>query len=152
MQAKHQDYKENFLNYYFVGDKLKSASVSEVPDEHFDNACTITEAISYVQKLGCLGRSQHIIHSEYHRCVLAVLKMAVKEYGEIFDVVYRGCSGTLPLNKHLILFATTDRAVAEFYGEVKEFRNIKGLRCFSSLKSVVTNNYFYDDEEIIFFP
>lgn len=152
MQTKLENYRNNFLNYYLEGNKLEYASVSEVPDEYFDNACTISEAISYVQQLGCQRRSQHIIHSEYHRCVLAVLRMAVERYGEYFDVVYRGCSGNLPLNQHLILFGTTDRAVAENYGEVKEFTKVKGLRFISHRKSVVTNNYDYDDVEIIFFP
>ncbi len=102
-QAIAKNYKDNFLNYYLVGDTLKSASVSEIPDEYFENACTIQEAVRFVQQLGCQGRSQHVIHSEYHRCVLAVLRMAVEEYGEFFPAVLRGCSGSLPLEQHLIL-------------------------------------------------
>jgi hypothetical protein len=151
-QAITQDYKDNFTNYYLAGNTLKSGSVNEIPDEYFEDACTIQEAVRFVQQLGCQGRSQHVVRSKYHQCVLAVLQMAVEKYGEIFPVVLRGCFGNLPLKQHLILFGTTDRTVAEFYGEVQEFKFVKGLKVKSLVKSVVTDEYDYDDEEIIFFP
>lgn len=147
-----RNYKDDFTNYYLVGGVLKSGSINEIPDEYFEDACTIGEAVRFVQQLGCQGRSQHVVHSEYHHCVLAVLQSAVDKYGEEFSVIYRGCSGSLPLDKHLVLFGSTDLSVAGFYGEVKQFKNIKGLRVSSLAKSVVTDDYGYDDEEIIFFP
>lgn len=146
-------YQED-INYYFfkkdgqlVGDSLENLS-----DEDFDRSLKISEAVGYVQKLGCLGKSQHIIHNDEHRTALAVLRMAVEKYGEVFPVVLRGCSGSLPLEQHLILFGTTDREVAEFYGEVREFQNIKGLRTYSLMKSVKSDDLKEIDEEIIFFP
>lgn len=151
-KAIAQEYRNNFTNYYLAANTLKSGTVSEIPDEHFENACTVSEAVSFVQQLGCQGRSQHVIHSAYHRCALAVLRMAVDKYGEEFPVVYRGCSGSLPIEQHLILFGTTDRAVAECYGKVQEFRNVVGLKYQSLAKSVVTGGYDYSDKEIIFSP
>lgn len=93
-------YQED-LNYYFlkdgqlVGDKLQNIS-----DEDFENALRISDAVGYVQKLGCIGATQHIIHNEEHSMALAVLRMAVEKYGEVFLVVLRGCSGSLPLDQH----------------------------------------------------
>lgn len=144
-------YQED-LNYYFfkdgqlVGDKLQNIS-----DEVLENAFKINEAVWFVQKLGCIGKSQHIIHNEEHRTALAILRMAVEKYGEVFPVVLRGCSGSLPLDQHLILFGTTDPDVAAFYGEVREFCNIRGLRTNSFQQSVKTDDLREMDEEIIFF-
>jgi hypothetical protein len=56
----------------------------------------------------------------------------------------------------LILFGTTDREVAKFYakdGKIKVYRNIKGLKTMSTVKSVKTDDWAdQGDEEIIFFP
>lgn len=144
-------YLEDVTYYYLVDDQLKGSTASKVPDEYFDDCCKISEAVRFVQQLGCQGRSQHIIHSEFHRTALAVLRMAVEKYGENFPCVLRGCSGNLPVQNHLILFGTLDKNVAEFYGKIQEFKNIRGLRVNSQAKSVVTDDYSAIDEEIIFF-
>lgn len=144
-------YLEDITYYYLTDGQLKGTTALEVPDEYFDDCCTASEAVRFVQQLGCQGRSQHIIHSKFHRCALAVLRMAVERYGEVFPRVLRGCSGNLPIEKHLILFGSLDRRVAEFYGEVQEFKNIRGLRVNSQAKSVLTDDYTVSDEEIIFF-
>ena len=125
---------------------------SAVPDEFWDDACTIAEAISFVQRLGCSGQSQHKIKSAYHATCLAVLQMAVQEYGEIFPVLLRGARSARPDAEHKILFGTTNPAVAEFYGDIREYRNVRGLRTKSLVLSVVTADYSQADEEIIFFP
>jgi hypothetical protein len=129
-----------------------AASPSGVPDEVWDDACTIYEAISFVQRLGCSGRSQHQIKSKYHETCLAVLRMAVQEYGEVFPVLLRGTRSSRPDSEHRILFGTTNPAVASFYGEIREYRNVCGLRTKSLVLSVVSGDYSQADEEIIFFP
>lgn len=145
------DRLNDFTNYWLEGETLVGAPSSQVPHDKLDDACTIAEAISFVQRLGCAGRSQHIVKNEYHKNCLAVLKMAVEKYGETFPVLLRGTRSNRPDAEHKILFGTTDRNVAEFYGDVKEYRNIKGLRTKSLVLSVVTDSYAQSDEEIIFF-
>ena len=143
------------ITYYFLSstNELKGDSLQNLSDDDdFDRSMKISEAVGYVQKLGCLGKSQHIVHNEEHRTALAFLRMAVEKYGEVFPVVLRGCSGSLPLDQHLILFGTTDPDIAAFYGEVKEFHNIKGLRTSSFMQSVKSDDLTEMDEEIIFFP
>lgn len=145
------DFANDFTNYWLEGECLKGAPASQVPDECFDDACKISEAVGFVQKLGCAGRSQHVVSSEYHRCCLAVLRMAVEKYGETFPVLLRGTRSSRPDAEHQILFGTTDKTVAEFYGQVREYRNIKGLRTRSVALSVATDDYSQCDEEVIFF-
>jgi nucleoside diphosphate kinase len=129
-----------------------AASPSGVPDEVWDDACTIYEAISFVQHLGCAGRSQHQIKTKYHETCLAVLRMAVQEYGEVFPVLLRGTRSARPDSEHRILFGTTNPDVASFYGEIRQYYNVRGLRTSSLVLSVVTDDYSQADEEIIFFP
>lgn len=145
---------QNDFTYYFFDDNsnLVGLPSKEVPDKYFEDACTIQHAVSYVQKLGCCGMSQHVIRSTYHKTVLAVLKMAVDEYGEVFPTLYRGVrNDNYSDSDHLILFGSTDFSVAENYGKVVEYSNIKGLRTTSWAKSVVTDSYEESDEEVIFF-
>lgn len=148
MPAHIQDTRQ----YWLEGGSLMSATkASEVPGHAWNDACTIFEAISFVQRLGCSGRSQHIVKDGYHATCLAVLKMAVERYGQDFPVLLRGTRSARPDSEHKILFGTTDRAVAEFYGTVREYRNIRGLRTSSMVLSVVSDDYSRTDEEIIFF-
>jgi hypothetical protein len=84
---------------------------------------------------------------------LDVLRIAVKKYGQRFDLIYRGVRSNRPDCEYKIMFGSTDIKVASFYGTIKEYRNIFGLRTTSTIaKSVVTNDYDKIDEEIIFFP
>ena len=148
--ARHlQDTRQFWLK---DGNLQWAESPDGVPDDVWDDACTVYEAISFVQRLGCSGRSQHQIKSAYHETCLAVLKMAVQEYGETFPVLLRGTRSSRPDSEYRIKFGTTNPAVAEFYGEIREYRNIKGLRTKSLVLSVVTDDYSQADEEIIFFP
>lgn len=142
--------------FYFDGDNLKTAqSVSEVPEE-VEDWVSIGEAVSYVQHLGCAGFSQHRIKSDYHKLCLAVLRLSVEKFGEVFPEVLRGVRSNRPEQESLILFGTTDREVANFYakdGNIKVYKNIKGLRTNSTMKSVKTDDWAdQGDEEIIFFP
>jgi hypothetical protein len=147
--AQHRDTRQ----FWLEDDALQWAkSPDGVPDEVWDDACTIYEAITFVQRLGCGRASQHQIKSAYHETCLAVLRMAVREYGENFPVLLRGVRSARPDSEHRILFGTTNPDVASFYGEIREYRNIKGLRTRSLLLSVVTDDYSQQDEEIIFFP
>ena len=145
-------YREDFRQFWMEGDQLMSANkASQVPDEVFDDACTISEAVSFVQRLGCVGRSQHVVKSAYHATVLAVLRFAVQQYGEDFPELLRGTRSDRPAAEHKILFGTTDYAVAEQYGTVRTYRNVRGLRTTSLVLSVVSDDYAQQDEEIIFF-
>jgi hypothetical protein len=147
--AQHRDTRQ----FWLEDDALQWAkSPDGVPDEVWDTAATIYEAITFVQRLGCGSASQHLIKSKYHETCLAVLRMAVREYGEVFPVLLRGTRSSRPDSEHRILFGTTNPDVASFYGEIREYRNIKGLRTRSLLLSVVTDDYSQQDEEIIFFP
>jgi glycine cleavage system pyridoxal-binding protein P len=151
--ATAKTYRDDFRQFWLEGDVLQSApSAAAVPDEAFDDACTIGEAVSFVQRLGCAGRSQHIIKDNYHATALAVLRMAVEQYGEDFPELLRGTRSNRSDSDHKILFGTTDRAVAEQYGIVRAYRNVRGLRTSSLVLSVVTDDYGQQDEEIIFFP
>ena len=137
--------------FYFKNNQLKTVNAcSEVPED--EDFAKIDDAVSYVQHLGCAGFSQHKIKSEYHRLCLEVLKWAVENIGETFPEILRGSRSDRPDKDYLILFGTTDRSVAEFYGKVRVYRNIKGLKTASTAKSVKTGDWTYADEEIIFFP
>jgi hypothetical protein len=141
--------------FYFDGEILKVVQeVSEVPEE-VEDWTSLGDAIGYVQHLGCAGFSQHKIKSEYHHLCLEVLRWAVENIGETFPEVLRGVRGNRPEQDHLILFGTTDREIAKFYakdGNIKVYKNVKGLRTVSTMKSVKTGNWAdQGDEEIIFF-
>lgn len=151
--ATAQAYRDDFRQFWLEDGVLQSAaSASQVPDHAWDSACTISEAVSFVQRIGCAGRSQHVVKGSYHESVLAVLKMAVEQYGEDFPELLRGIRSERPDAEHKILFGTTDRAVAEQYGTIRTYRNVRGLRTSSLVLSVVTDDYAQQDEEIIFFP
>jgi hypothetical protein len=140
------------VRFYFNCDRLNQCStLSEVPEE-VEDWCSVAEAISYVQSLGCQGRSQHKIQSEYHKLVLAVLRWAVENEGEMFPEVLRGVRSDRPDENSLILFGTRDAEVAQFYARnnIKTYKNIKGLLTYSTKESV--KGGFEMDEEIIFFP
>ncbi|NCJ06676.1 hypothetical protein GS597_09185 [Synechococcales cyanobacterium C] len=146
-------YKNDFRQFWMESGVLQSAdTASQVPDEVWDKACTISEAVSFVQRLGCAGRSQHVVGSDYHETVLAVLRFAVECYGEEFPELLRGARSERPDAECKILFGSTDRAVAEQYGPVRSYRNVRGLRTASLVLSVVMGDYSQADEEIIFFP
>lgn len=146
-------YRDDFTYYWLDldGQLQSAAKPSLVPDEYFNNCCQVTEAIRYVQKLGCTGKSQHTVNTEYHRCALEVLKLAVQKYGEEFETVLRGVRDNRPDTDHKILFGTTNPEVARFYGEIRKYKNIRGLLTYSISLSVTDDEYSCD-EEIIFFP
>lgn len=146
-------YTNDFTYYYFdsEGNLQTAPSAMSVPEE-VEDFCKIHDAIGYVQKLGCAGMSQHSIRNDYHKLCLSVLKIAVEKYGETFPVLLRGVRSDRPDSDHMILFGTTDRAIAEFYGKVGEYRHVKGLKTRSVAESVVTGEVDQMDEEIIFFP
>lgn len=151
--AAAANYRNDFRQFWLESGVLQSAAnAAGVPDECFEDACTISEAVSFVQRLGCAGRSQHIVKDGYHATVLAVLKMAVEQYGEDFPELLRGTRSDRSDADHKILFGTTDRAVAEQYGTIRNYRNARGLRTTSLVLSVVSDDYSQQDEEIIFFP
>jgi hypothetical protein len=143
--------------FYLDDDEvLKVAqAVSEVPED-VEDWTSVGDAVSYVQHLGCAGFSQHKIKSDYHKLCLAVLRWAVENIGEAFPTVLRGVRSQRSDKDSLILFGTTDREVAKFYakdGKIKVYRNIKGLKTMSTVKSVKTDDWAdQGDEEIIFFP
>lgn len=142
--------------FYLDGEVLKvTHAVSEVPEEIEDWA-SVGEAVSYVQHLGCAGFSQHKIKSDYHKLCLAVLKWAVENIGEVFPEVLRGVRSQRSEQESLILFGTTDKEVAKFYakdGNIKAYKNVKGLKTMSTMKSVKNDDWAdQGDEEIIFFP
>jgi len=149
------------MYYYYKesGEIATAPSAMSIPEE-IEVFAKLSDAVRFVQKLGCVGTSQHIIKEgekgEFHRLCLEVLKRNVREIGEVFSLVLRGVRpSSYPDAEHKILFGSTDRKVAEFYGEIREYRNIKGLKVFSLMRSV---NYEENgdesemDEEIIFFP
>lgn len=145
-------WRDDFTNYYFEGDRLVGLPASQVPDNKFYDACTISDAVRFLQHLGCIGRCIHTPTSEYHRACIATLKRATDIYGETFQLLFRGVRSDRPDSEYKILYGTTHRDIASFYGKILEYRQVKGLRTRTLAKSVVTNDYSQDDEEIIFFP
>lgn len=126
---------------------------SQVPDE-IEDFCKLDDAIALVQKLGCCGICQHQIKDEYHQLCLTVLAKAVDNIGETFPLVLRGVRSKRPDSDYKILFGTRDQQVAAFYGEtIKEYHNVRGVRVkCSRAKSVKTDDWDEQDDEIIFFP
>lgn len=148
--ASQSQYINDFTRYFFKKGILESApSVSGVPEE-VENFVSIAEAISTLQMYGCWGKSIQSAKEEMHCLCLDVLRLAVEKYGEVIPIVYRGCNGSLPLSDHKILYGSTNKKVAQFYGEVSEFKAVKGLRTYSTKESVISCKAM--DEEIIFFP
>lgn len=82
---------------------------------------------------------------------IAALRWAVSNHGEYFPMLYRGVRSSRPDSEYSILFATPDKEVAKFYGDVREYKNIKGIKFNSLLKSVVTEDYDHIDVEVVFF-
>ena len=151
MNYRELAYANDFTRYYYdQDDALKtSPNVSGIPEE-IENYFSILEAIRYLQKLGCWGKS---LHSEDPEVSLArqVLKIAVEKYGEVVEV-FRGHHGEF-CGECKILYGATDRNVAAFYGPIIESRIVKGLRTLSTAESVVNpEDVSAMDEEIIFFP
>lgn len=148
-------WRDDFTYYYYDAEgQFTASSLSKVPDEIEDFA-NIFNAVGFVQKLGCIGASQHKVRSQYHQLCLDVLKIAVEKYGEIIPVAFRGIRSRRTDDESLILFASTEKAVAEFYaidGDIREYHNIRGLRVNSQTKSVISEGWDLQDEEIIFFP
>ncbi len=142
--------------FYFENDNLRIVdNCSEIPED-VKEFTKLSDAVSYVQHLGCAGFSQHKIRNEYHKLNFLSLRWAVGNIGETFPEVLRGVRSQRSDQESLILFGTTDREVAEFYakdGNIKVYKNIKGLRTASTMKSVKTDDWAdQGDEEIIFFP
>jgi hypothetical protein len=159
-------YWNDFTQYFFDGDgELKSApSVGEVPQD-VENFANIGEALSSLQSRGCWGLSNQLdIEPKTQRdrqrlealqLDIAIVKIAIEKYGEILPVIYRGRNPemTLPIAKHKVLFGSPNRAIAAWYGEVIEYRNVKALRYYSKKVSVVDpDNADAMDEEVVFFP
>jgi hypothetical protein len=147
-------YKDDFTQYYYLGGELKVASVvSEVPED-VDDFTTINEAIFWMQKLGCIGRHVHGDNPS-NSLLLEVMRIAVEKYGQVFPLVYRGVRSNRPDAQYKILYGALDKNVAAFYGNVKVYRNVRGLLTRSLAKPVLadeTTPADEADEEIIFFP
>lgn len=157
-------YWEDFTQYFFQDGELKSAlSVADVPED-IENFANIHEALSSLQSRGCWGLSNQLdiepkIQRDRQRLEalqldIAIIKIAIEKYGETLTV-YRGRNPemTLPIAKHKVLFASPDRAIAAWYGEVIEYHNVKALRYYSKKVSVVDpDNADAMDEEVVFFP
>lgn len=143
--------------FYFEAKSLRVVNTcSEVPEE-VKQFTKLTDAVSYVQHLGCAGFSQHKIRNEFHKLNLLALRWAVENIGEVFPEVLRGVRSQRSEQESLILFGTTDKEVAEFYakdGNIKVYKNVKGLKTISTMKSVKNDDWADNqgDEEIIFFP
>ena len=143
------DFRDDFTRYYMQDGNLKtSETVSGIPEE-IDDFFSIWEAVGYFQKLGCWGKS---LHSDDPTLLLAleVLKIAIDRYGEEI-AVFRGHHGEFAPSHCKVLFGAVDRAVAAFYGPIVEQRTVRGLRTFSTAKSVLTDDMNVMDEEVIFF-
>ena len=157
-------YWNDFTQYYFQNGELKSApSVADVPED-IDNFANIHEALSSLQSRGCWGLSNQLdIEPKTRRdrqrvealnLDIAIIKIAIEKYGETLTV-YRGRKPemALPIAKHKVLFGSPNRAIAAWYGEVTEYRNVKALRYYSKKVSVIDpDNADAMDEEVIFFP
>jgi len=144
------DWQNDFNYYYFECGVLNSAPLADVPEEIEDYA-KISDAVAFVQKCGAVGWSQHTPRNEYHELCLEILKVAVKLYGTKYKTLYRGVRSSRPDSDHKIMFATPSKTVAEWYGDVKEISNIKGLAYRSTLNSVIECSS-EPDIEILFFP
>lgn len=144
-----------FNYFYFEGDTLKIVGrCSELPEDENLEFCKLDNAISYVQKLGCAGISQHSIRGEYHHLCLTVLRWAVDNLGETFPTILRGVRSERPDSDYKILFGTRDPEVAKFYGnKIKTYTNVRGLQAKAfTTKSVKSGDWGETDDEIIFFP
>ena len=135
---------------------LWASSISQIPEDDNILITDVYQIHSLLQGIGCCGLSGHdnnpLITGDWSVFALKVLPLAIEKHGEIFPVVYRGISGDLPDNQHRYLFGSLDKEVAAFYGEVQEYRNIKGLHFRSTVKSVKTGDYDDGDSEVIFLP
>lgn len=127
--------------------------------------CTIAQAISAAQKRGTVGQTLHQPckrpdDEEYRQAILAALRWGVEEYGQVVPMLFRGVRTSRPDSKHLVLFGTPTRAVAEWYaapnGCIREYPNVRALVYRSTLRSVLREGHWDDDGEgdieAIFFP
>jgi len=144
------DWQNDFNYYYFDSGVLNSVPLSDVPEEIEDYA-KIGDAVAFVQKCGAVGWSQHTPRNQYHELCLEILKMAVKLYGVEHETLYRGVRSSRPDSDHKIMFASPSKTVAEWYGDVKEISNIKGLAYRSTLNRVIEDSV-EADFEVLFFP
>jgi hypothetical protein len=150
----HRQDQEFYTRYYYRAEEgmMSADSFGGVPEEYIDVAETAARAASYLTKLGCVGRSQHNPKDSYHITCLDALRQYIAEFGEVFEGVLRGTRSSRSEQEYKILFGTTDREVAEFYGdEVKEYAQILGIRILSARDSVKEGSN-EPDEEILFFP
>jgi hypothetical protein len=140
-------YSDDFTRYYYQDGTIQSCQLaSQVPDE-VEECFTIAEAVSFLQKAGCWGYSFDA--STARPSVLlaaAIVEIAIEKYGEVFPVLYRGCTGPEPSNR-VIKYGSPDLKVAQFYGDVKVLTNVKGLRYLGFAESVCGNER---DEEVLF--
>jgi hypothetical protein len=135
---------------YFYLD-LGNLVVTNTPPEEIEY-CTYTEALRHSCWLGSCGFNQHQFRDDFHVLCNKVLRWLVENYGEKFEVLYRGSRSDRLDSEYKILFGSTDEDVAAHYGPVKIYRNVKGFKHTSLLKSVKTDDYTESDEEVIFFP
>ena len=135
---------------------LEASSLAEVPEDEDILFANVYQIHRFLQHLGCAGISGHdnnkFMQSPDRTFILEILPLAIEKYGQIYPIVYRGISGNLPDSKHRYLFGSLDKEVAECYGKVREYHNIKGLHFRSTVKSVKTGDYDDGDSEVIFLP
>jgi hypothetical protein len=147
-----ENYRDDFTYYYYYQGKLKIANkVSDIP-EHIEEFTTITEAVSWLQRCGCAGISIHNEQRESIKLGIEVLKIAVYKYGQIFEKVYRGVRSSRPESEYKILYGSDKLEIAKKYGDVVEYKNVRGLLTNSWAKSVISEDIAEMDTEIIFFP
>jgi hypothetical protein len=142
------NYSDDFTRYYYAEDgTIQSCRLaSQVPDE-VDECFTIVEAVSFLQKAGCWGFSFDAETARPSVLLAAeIVEIAIEKYGEVFPVLYRGCTGPEPSNR-VIKYGSPIREVAEFYGDVKVLTNVKGLRHLGFADSVCGGDR---DEEVLF--
>ena len=138
---------------------LEASSLAEVPEDEDTLFANVYQIHRFLQHIGCAGISGHdnnkFMQSPDRIFILEILPLAIEKYGEIYPIVYRGISGDLPDNRHRYLFGSLDKEVAECYGKVREYHNVKGLHFRSTVKSVKTEDWGEEDEgdsEVIFLP
>ena len=138
------------IYYYTIGSKLCSGGFSDIPDDDID-FITPEQAANYLAKVGCIGRNHHQAIRPYHKLALDALRDWITKNPTVVPLVYRGARATKhPLRDHNILFGSTAREVAEYYGEVVEYHNIIGYPFTPIVK--MENYDIIPGEEVIFFP
>jgi hypothetical protein len=139
-----------FSYFWFKDGDLMITDLDEVPpDVDFLNLYYAHRQI----RLASMQGNYHQNPKPSTLLAIAALRWAVANHGEIFPLLYRGVRSSRPDSEYSVLFATPDIGVAKFYGDVKvkEYKNIKGIKFNSHLKSVVTEDYDHIDVEVVFF-